>query len=131
MNAEFEIFYPGQYSEKDSEILAGHRAEWASLSARGDVNIADLVSGKVRPEDIPGVSRRVMRVTDWEAEFYAKNYDWNNKLYFDSEVAKNFGYRDKLAMPSMCCFDGAFFAPMPSALSDTFYVSGLTHKFNI
>lgn len=125
---EYEVFYPNVYNRFDAAVLSAHKAKWDACAANTD--LSQEIANRTLDHDRPGVSGRVLEVTDWETKLFAQNFDPDNPIYFDDTYAKEHGYDSKPAMPTFGAFDGAWFDAMPKSLSDSFFVSGLTHRFN-
>lgn len=126
--SEYEVFYPGKYSDEDKALLAEHQKKLDKVNNRGEIDLEALCAGKLGP-DTPGVSPRVQTVVDYESTFETLNYDPDNPLYTDSEYAKAAGYNDKITIP-MTGNVGMYWAEMPAPLRDNIVVSGLNHTVN-
>ena len=50
---DWEFYYPGKYDAADTKMLTEFKAELDKINNRGDINIQDLISGKLK--DTPGV----------------------------------------------------------------------------
>ena len=125
----YKIVYPGVYTPEEQAVLSAYQAEKDALNHRGDINIDDLIHGRL-PKSTPGVGR----VDHIDQRKLQSNYlmpDPTNPLYFDKEYAKHSPYGDVIAFPLMVAHDGAFFDAMPYQLRDTLTISGLTHDFDI
>ena len=127
--SKYKTVYPGVYTPEEQAVLDAYQAEKDALNSRGDINIDDLIHGRI-PKGTPGVGR----VDMIDQRKLQSNYlmpDPTNPLYFDKEYAKNSPYGDVIAFPLMVAHDGAFFDAMPYQLRDTLTISGLTHDFDI
>ncbi len=124
-------FYPGVYSEEDQAVLDQRRAEDAEVVARGAVNPADLVSGKVNETNTPGIAPKY-EVTRETMLAQAAKYDPDNPLYFDPDYARAHGYRDIIAYPSFAHNDDKVMKYMPEGwMGRAIPGSGLTHEIEI
>ena len=126
---KYKILYPGVYTEKEQAALDAYKAEKDAINNRGDINIDDLIHGRL-PQGTPGVGR----VDTIDEKKLKSNYlmpDPTNPLYFDKQYGKNSPYGDNIAFPLMVAHDGAFFDAMPHELRDTLTISGLTHDFDL
>lgn len=127
--SKYKTVYPGVYTPEEQAVLDAYQAEKDALNSRGDINIDDLIHGRI-PKGTPGVGR----VDMIDQRKLQSNYlmpDPTNPLYFDKEYVKNSPYGDVIAFPLMVAHDGAFFDAMPYQLRDTLTISGLTHDFDI
>lgn len=127
--SKYKIVYPGVYTPEEQAVLDAYRAEKDALNRRGDINIDDLVHGRI-PKGTPGVGR----VDKIDKRKLMGNYlmpDPTNPLYFDDAYAAKSPYGRVIAFPLMVAHDGAFFDAMPYQLRDTLTISGLTHDFDI
>lgn len=127
--SRFKMCYPGVYTDSEKEILAAYKAEKDALNCRGDIDIGDLINGRL-PKETLGVGR-VDKVSETKLKSNYLQSDPTNPLYFDQEYAKNSTYGDIIAFPVLPAHDGAFFDAMPYQLRDTITISGLTHDFDI
>ena len=125
---KYKICYPGVYTEEEQKVLAAYQAEKDALNQRGDINVDDLIAGKLK--GVPGIGR-VDKVSETKLKGNYLQSDPTNPLYFDREYAKNSPYGDVIAFPVMVAHDGAFFDAMPYRLRDTLTISGLTHDFDV
>lgn len=128
---EEKKFYPGVYSVGDRAVIEKRRAEDALIIARGSVDPADLISGKVNSENTPGiapayeVTRRVMLER-------AGVYDRDNPLYSDPEYAKSLGYEDIIAYPSFAHNDDKVMKYMPEEwMGRAIPGAGLCHEIRM
>ncbi|MBT0670487.1 hypothetical protein HT136_19140 [Novosphingobium profundi] len=121
----FETLYPGVYTEKEKAGLAKYWAEVAAINARGPVDVAALVSGKLTGR--PGINSIVVADPAWVAYDNAK-YDPDNKVYNDADYARSLGYKDMLAFPTFAANDDAIIQPYPSGGTDTLLAADLNHE---
>ncbi len=127
--SEYKTVYPGVYTPEEQAVLDACQAEKDALNSRGDIDIDDLIHGRI-PKGTPGVGR-ADQVTKMKLMSNYLQADPENRLYFDEEYAKNSPYGAVIALPLMVAHDGAFFDAMPWQLRDTLTISGLTHDFDI
>lgn len=83
--SDWEFYSPNVYDAEDTKILKEFQAELALINNRGDVNISDLVSGKL--EGKPGITKG-NKITAENMKTYARRYGANNPLWTDSSYAK-------------------------------------------
>lgn len=126
---KYKIFYPGVYSEEEKQILSAYKAEKDALNNRGDINVDDLIHGRI-PQGTPGIGR-ADKVTKTKLMSNYLQADPENPLYQDPDYASKSPYGAVIALPTMVAHDGAFFDAMPYQLRDTLTISGLTHDFDI
>jgi hypothetical protein len=55
----WEVYYPGKYVGEDEKIMKAFHEELDKINKRGEINVKDLVSGKLN--NVPGVVKRVDR----------------------------------------------------------------------
>ena len=53
---QWELFYPGKYNAQDSKIINAIQTKLEQVNNYGDIDIDDLVSGKLHSETAPVVS---------------------------------------------------------------------------
>ena len=97
--SKYKTVYPGVYTPEEQAVLDAYQAEKDALNSRGDINIDDLIHGRI-PKGTPGVGR----VDMIDQRKLQSNYlmpDPTNPLYFDKEYAKNSPYGDVIAFPLM------------------------------
>ena len=126
--SEYEVFYPGVYSEEDQAVWDGYRAECDAINARGPVDLKALGAGTL-PEDTPGLGKgpfACRELKPWEVDYETSNYDPDNPLYNDDEYARSLGYKGRQALPLNANLEGNA-EPMPHALRDNLVISGLNH----
>ena len=59
MENDYEFYYPGVYNEEDTKLLEEHKAKLDLINNRGDINIEELVNGKLK--GTPGVMDRITK----------------------------------------------------------------------
>lgn len=126
---KYKIVYPGVYTPEEQAVLDAYQAEKDALNNRGEINIDDLIHGRL-PKGTPGVGR-ADKITDQKMKSNYLMPDPTNPLYFDKEYAQKSPFGDVIAFPLMVAHDGAFFDAMPYQLRDTLTISGLTHDFDL
>ena len=52
----YKIVYPGVYTPEEQAVLSAYQREKDALNHRGDINIDDLIHGRL-PKSTPGVGR--------------------------------------------------------------------------
>jgi acyl dehydratase len=135
----WEVNYPGVYD--DPEIAKGLRelnAKLAQINNRGDINVKDLISGKL--DGTPGVVKRVDRglsglkderagttITPERMKSAADAYGENNPLFTDKNYAKNTKYGDLIAFPFIVEPGG--WPEVPSGLGDYKLISDLNVSY--
>ncbi len=123
--ADFQILYPGVYSEREAEPVKELLAENRALEERGGIDPKALVEGHL-PKDEPGVGPS-LEVTEAMVRYNNAKYDPDNRLLNDREYAKSMGYADILAMPCYGTHDDTYNRPYPPESRDTLLVSQLSH----
>jgi acyl dehydratase len=107
---EWEFYYPGKYDEEDAKILMEFMAACESVEKKGEVNISDLVSGKLTGN--VGIGR-AEKVTLANIESIAKANVPNNPLFMDREYVKKTKYKDLFAFPMLSSLE-----VMPAMVKD-------------
>lgn len=125
---KFQIFYQGNYTEREKPYLAQYVAKIEELKARGPVDVKALITGTL-PEGTPGVGPK-LEVKEDMMLYNALKYDPENKLYTDDDYAKSAGYEGKIAMPCFGAHDDSFLTAFPGASRDIMCVSTLNHSIN-
>lgn len=125
--SEYEVFYPGVYSEEDQSALDEHLARCHALDERGDVDLQALVNCEL--EGVSGIDygpRGKRELVDWQCALETSNYEPHNPIYNDDEYAKGLGYKGKPCVP-LTANTGMFCDAMPWQLRDNLVISGLNH----
>ena len=92
----WEVFYPGKYNAEDAKFLKEFNADLDQINNnKGNINIKDLVSGKL--EGKPWVGR-VTEVTRDNMTTIANTYAGNNPLFTNRQYAKKTKYGE-MAFP--------------------------------
>ena len=128
MSTEYEIFYPGQYSEEDQKVIEAHQKKLDAVNNRGEIDVQALVNGTIDPET-PGLGHGpfgVFKCEEYMCQFDADNYAPDNPLYHDDAYAQAAGFDKRICIP-MSGDRGMFWAEMPAELRDNLVVSGLNH----
>jgi len=128
MSSEYEIFYPGQYSEEDKKTVEEYKQRLDAVNNRGEIDLQALISGTIDPKT-PGLGRRpfgAFECKDYLCQFDADNYEPDNPLYHDDDYARAAGFEKRLCIP-LTADKGMFWAPMPAPLRDNLVVSNLNH----
>lgn len=126
--SEFEVFYPGQYSEEDAAVLKSYTDECAAIEARGPIDGKKLVAGQLA--GLPGVGGQFFDhkyIEPWLASVETGNFDPKNPLYNDEAYAQKLGYKTTPCVPMAASAGDGDIAPMPAPLRDNLVVSGLNH----
>jgi len=131
---QWEVYYPGVYNAEDEKILKAFHGELDKINNRGDIDVKDLVSGKLG--NVPGVVKRVDRglsglhnedagtkITAERMKTAAEEYGENNPLFTDREYGKKTKYGDMIAFPFIVAAGG--WPNMPSGLADHKLISDL------
>ena len=90
--SDWEFYYPGKYDEEDAKIIKEFMAACEKVEKKGDVNISDLVSGKLTGN--VGIGR-ASKITASDLEGIAKANVGDNPLFMDRAYAK----KDKIRRP--------------------------------
>lgn len=125
-SGDFEILFPGVYTEKEKAALEQYFERLEAIETRGDVNVAALISGTL-PEDTPGIGPTI-EVTEAMVRYNNEKYDPENPILNDAEYARHLGYQDILAFPTFGAFDDFFLIPYPSEARDTLLAADLNHN---
>lgn len=125
--SQYDVFYPGVYSEEDKKALDAYLAEAEAINNRGPIDPTKLATGELK--GVPGVCgghRGFMTLKPWEVAYETSNYDPENPLFNDEEYAKKYGYKTTPAVPLAGNMEGNAEA-MPHELRDNLIISGLNH----
>ncbi|MCX8033125.1 MAG: MaoC family dehydratase N-terminal domain-containing protein [Thermoleophilia bacterium] len=123
---DFEILYPGVFSEREKKLAEQYLADNRALEERGPIDPRALAAGQV-PPDTPGIGPSLV-VTEDMVRYNNSKYDPENPLLHDAEYARRLGYKDILAMPCFGAHDDTFMVPYPPEARDTLLVSQLNHS---
>jgi len=127
MSVEYEIHYPGVYSEEDKKLLADHAVKISKVNNRGEVDKSVFLDGtieKYKPGDgnIPGYVRK-SHVTKEEQDAFAQRYAGENKLFTDDNYKRPAKYTSRPVLPIFSAFYD-FMEAMPSEIGDYMVASG-------
>lgn len=122
----FVVLYPGIPSEHEKVPAAAYYADNAALKARGPIDVAALISGKL-PAGTPGVGP-VIHVTEPWVRYNNDKYDPGDPIRSDKAYAKSLGFQDILAYPTFGTNDDIFMVPYPGGARDKLLVSELNHS---
>jgi hypothetical protein len=124
--SDFEILYPGVFSEREKALAEKYIAHNQAIALRGPIDLRALVDGAL-PPDTPGLLA-VVPVAENMVRYNNTKYDPDNRVLSDSDYARTLGYKDILAMPCFGAHDDSFMVPYPSEARDTLCVSQLNHS---
>lgn len=126
--SEFQVFYPGEYTDREKPLVAQFVAENKAIADRGPVDVKALINGTL-PDGTPGIG--TVFVADDEVVMYNnRKYDPENPLLVDAEYAKKAGYEGILAYPTLAAHDDSFLKPYPHGTRDIMLVDGLNHSIS-
>ena len=122
---KFQIFYPGQYTEREQKGLEIYQAKIKELEDRGPIDVQALISGKIE-KGTQGFSN-ILEVKEDMMLYNANKFDPATELYTDDAVAQKHGYKAKIAMPGFSAHDDSFLTAFPGEARDMMCVNGLNH----
>jgi acyl dehydratase len=108
--SDWEYYYPGKYDEEDAKTIKEFMAACESVEKKGEVNINDLISGKLTGK--VGIGR-ASKITASDIEGIAKANVPNNPLYMDKEYARKTKYGNLFAFPMISSLE-----VMPAMVKD-------------
>jgi len=120
MDNEYEFYFPGVYDKVDIIILEEFQAKLDQINNKGDINIAELVSGKLA--GTPGVMAPIKKVTLPSMMIVAKRYLGNNPLFTDKEYAKKTKYGGLITFPFVA--EPNYMTSMPAGIGDYIVITG-------
>lgn len=123
--SEFQVFYPGVYTEREKACLEKFLAEDEAIRARGAIVAREIRQGTVG-EDLPGVF--TVQAEAEMVKYCNRKYDPENPVYNDEEYAKALGFPALPALGSYAAHDDTYLKPFPAEARDYLLVSGLSHK---
>lgn len=123
---DFELLYPGVFTERERAAAERYIADNLAISRRGPIDPRSLAAGAL-PPDTPGLLAAVPVVEDM-VRYNNRKYDPDNRLLHDADYARSLGYEDILAMPCFGAHDDSFMFPYPAEARDTLCVSQLNHS---
>jgi len=103
---DFEVLYPGLYTQKDKASLKEFVAHCRAVDERGPIDVKALVNDRL-PKDTPGVGAKIF-VTEAMVRYTNNKYDPENPLRNDAAYSRSAGYQDILAYPTFGCNDDSF-----------------------
>jgi acyl dehydratase len=128
----WEYYYPGKYNEADANVLNEFKAELDRINNRGDINVKDLISGKLN--NVPGVGGGgpgAGKVTyDSMIEMAVQCGLGDSPLFTDKDYAKKTKYGDLIAVPLFSSLEIMPAMPKSSGIGDYLVVSDLCHTMN-
>ncbi len=123
---DFEVLYPGVYTEREKPLVDKFNADIMAIKERGPIDVDALINGRL-PKDTPGLGP-VAKVTEAMVRYNSEKYDPENPLLNDAEYAKRLGYENILAFPCFGAHDDSYIIPWPPESRDTILVSQLSHS---
>ena len=129
----WEFYYPGKYDAADAKMLNEYKAELDRINNRGEINVKDLVSGKLN--GVPGVGGGgpgAGKVTyDGMIEMAVQCGLGDDPLFTDRDYAKKTKYGDLFAVPLFSSLEIMPAMPKSGAgLGDYMVVNDLCHTMN-
>lgn len=124
--SDFEVLYPGVYTERERALAEKYIAANQAIAARGPIDVQALVRGLL-PADTPGLLP-VVPVAEDMVRYNNKKYDPENPVLNDTGYARALGYDDSPAMPCFGSHDDSFMTPPFGDMRDTLCVSQLNHS---
>jgi acyl dehydratase len=128
----WEFYYPGKYDAADTKILADFKAELDLINNRGEINIQDLIAGKL--SKTPGVSGGgpgAGKVTYDSMLKMAKQCGLgDDPLFTNRDYAKNTKYGGLIAVPLWCSLEIMPAMPKAKGIGDYMVVNDLCHTMN-
>lgn len=121
---QWEVYYPGVYDADHEKALKELHAKLDQINNRGDIDVKDLVSGKL--DGKPGIGGRSPGGTKITLENMARSadsYGENNPLFTDADYGKKTKYGDMIAFPFIA-MSGSW-PDMPSGMGDYKVISDL------
>lgn len=122
---DFQILYPGVYTQKEKSLVEKFIAENKAIEDRGEIDIKAMINGTL-PKDTPGFVRS-LKVTEAMVRYFNQLRDPENPLLNNADYAKKAGYKDIIAYFSFAAHDDSFMAPYPTEARDTLLVADLIH----
>ena len=126
---EWKFYYPGKYDAADTKMLSDFKAELDKINNRGEINISDLISGKLK--NTPGVGGGgpgAGKVTYDSMVKMARQCCLGDDPFFtDKEYAKKGPFGALTAVPLWCSFEIMPAMPKSKGLGDYLVVNDLCH----
>ncbi len=134
MDNEYEFYYPGVYDEQDTKILQEFQAKLDQVNKnKGNINVGDLVSGKLDSKNTPWVSWNPMennfKITLDNMMTQANSYVGNNPLFTDKNYAKKTRY-GVMAFPLVLTLEVMPAMPKSKGIGDYMVVSAHNDVIN-
>lgn len=123
--SEFQVFYPGIYTEREKPWLKQFLAEDQAIRDRGPINVQAIKDGTL-PADTPGVFTQV--ITEEYIRYNAMKYDPQNPVYNDESYAVSLGYKSLPGLQTIAAHDDSYIKAYPAQARDYLLVSGLNHE---
>lgn len=131
---EWEFYYPGKYNAEDAKVLDELQAKLKQIRDWGDINIDDVISGKLNNENAPVVSWNPMennyKVTLENMMSQANSYVGDLSLFTDRAYAKKTKYGDLIAFPLVLTLEVMPFMPKAEGIGDYMVVSAHNDVIN-
>ncbi len=128
----WEFYYPGKYDGADTKILNDFKADLDKINNRGDINIQDLISGKLN--GAPGVSGGgpgAGKVTYDSMTKMARQCGLgDDPLFTNRDYAKSTKYGDLIAVPLWSSLEIMPAMPKSKGIGDYMVVNDLCHTMN-
>jgi acyl dehydratase len=128
----WEFYYPGKYDEADAKVLNEFKAELDKINKRGDINVKDLISGKL--SNVPGIGGGgpgAGQVTYDSMIKMAKQCGLgDDPLFTDRDYAKKTKYGNLFAVPLFSSLEIMPAMPKSKGIGDYMVVNDLCHTMN-
>ena len=133
-DSEWEFYYPGKYDAQDAKVLEALRTKLEKIRNWEEIDIDDLVSGKLESEGAPVVSWNPMennfKVTLDNMMSQANAYVSDLQLFTNREYAKKTKYGDLIAFPLVLTLEVMPFMPKAESIGDYMVVSAHNDVIN-
>jgi acyl dehydratase len=130
----WEFYYPNKYDAKDAEVLEEFQGVFEKIRNWGDIDINDVISGKLNNENAPVVSWNPMennfKVTLDNMMSQANAYVGDLSLFTDREHAKKTRYGDLIAFPLVLTLEVMPAMPKDKGIGDYMVVSAHNDVIN-
>jgi acyl dehydratase len=93
---DWEFYHPGEYNDEDAKIIKDFMAACKKVEDKGEININDLVSGRLTGK--VGIGR-ASKITASDIEGIAKANVGNNPLFMNKSYAQKTKYGNLFAFP--------------------------------
>jgi acyl dehydratase len=118
--SDWEFYHPCQYDVDDAKVLNEFYAELDKINKRGEVNVGDLVAGKLA--GTPGVDRTT-KISPDSMMTIAKANVGTNPLFMDRDYARKTTYSDRIAFPLIISLEVMPAMPKTKGIGDYMVVS--------